>query len=260
MSIKDIRSYYNSQLNKRVKDFVYGNERVFRAYEEVYKLIKTYQPKRILEIGCGIGDVSFRLAEEFPDIEFVGFDISESTIEFGRNVFNLANLQLVFYENLKELDSFLKDQKFDFIFLIDVYEHFDDESIYSFRNLIKNRDNGNTLIFFSCPTINHQNYLRKHNPQGLQPIDRDVEIKDFLNLSEMLQLELIYYKVISVWSYSDYQHAVIGKLPDSGNFSDKLKVKKKGIKDLLKERIKNKVGSHSKYILKKEELKKYLVD
>lgn len=255
MSSLDIKTYYNSHLNKRINDFTFGNERISRAYDEIFNWIKIHKPKKILEIGCGIGDVSFRLAEQFPMSEVIGFDITKNTIDFGKSIFNLPNYNLVFCEDFIELNEFCVDQKFDFIFLIDVFEHLDDQSLQSFIDFLKKKINENSMIFMACPTILHQNYLRKHKPEGLQPVDNDVSIVDFLNLAKSLDLELLYFKVISVWNYSDYQHTVIGKFPFSGEFSDKIIIRKKGVKDLLQERILKSKKEISLYSKIKEEQK-----
>lgn len=257
-----VKEYYNSNLNKRIKDFAFGNERVFRAYDEIFKWIKTYKPRKILEIGCGIGDVSFRIAEQFPMSEVIGFDITKSTIDYGKSIFNLPNFNLFFCEDFIDLNKYFEDQKFDFVFLIDVFEHLDDQSLHSFINFLKIKINENSMIFMASPTILHQNYLRKHKPEGLQPVDNDVSIVNFLNLAKSLDLELLYYKVISVWNFSDYQHTVIGKFPFSGEFSDKFIIRKKGVKDLLIERflkskkeisIYSKIKEEQKLLLKKIE-------
>lgn len=249
MNNQEIKDFYNSMLKKRVEDFVIGNERVSRAYDEISKLIQIYKPKKILEIGCGIGDISFKIAEQFPLSEIIGFDISKSTIDFGKNIFKMPNFNLVYCNDFIELNEFIENEEFDFIFLIDVFEHLDDQNKNSFIDFLKKKMNKNSLIFFSCPTILHQNYLRNYNPEGLQPIDNDVSLVDFINLADSLELELLYYKVISVWNYSDYQHTVIGKLAISGHFSDKLVFRKKGIKDMLRERFlmsKKEISEYSK--------------
>lgn len=253
-----IIEYYNSNLKKRIDDFVEGNERICRATDELLYWITLYKPKNILEIGCGIGDISFKLAEIFPDSEIIGFDISDKTIEFGKSIFELPNLKLKSGKNFYDLDLEVQDESLDFIFLIDVFEHFQDNDVLCFIQFLKKKTLNNSLIFLSCPTIKHQNYLRKHNPKGLQPIDKDIDINHFVNLANQLKMDLLFFKCISVWNSSDYQHAVIGRIPDLQKFSDKHRVIKKGIKLLLKERLLKRKKIMSVYDTIRAELRKNL--
>ena len=52
----------------------------FRALD----LARAQKPARLLEIGCGQGDLSRELKERHPEIELVGMDLSEAGVEIAR--------------------------------------------------------------------------------------------------------------------------------------------------------------------------------
>ncbi|MDJ0521864.1 MAG: class I SAM-dependent methyltransferase [Planctomycetota bacterium] len=47
----------------------------------VFALLDVHAPRRILDLGCGIGDVDARLLERFPDATLVGIDASAGMLE-----------------------------------------------------------------------------------------------------------------------------------------------------------------------------------
>ncbi|MEF2145543.1 MAG: methyltransferase domain-containing protein, partial [Desulfovibrionaceae bacterium] len=49
-------------------------------------------PRSIIELGCGLGNTTHRLAREFPEARVVGYDFSPHSIEVCRKTFDLPNL------------------------------------------------------------------------------------------------------------------------------------------------------------------------
>ena len=49
--------------------------------------INAFQPKSILEIGCGYGPNLFWLAKKIPNAKIKGIDINSSAIRLGRELF-----------------------------------------------------------------------------------------------------------------------------------------------------------------------------
>jgi len=80
-------------------------------------VIKRLFPKKVLDVGCGTGSrLTIPLAEQFPDISFVGFDIDKEGIKFAQRKNKLSNLSFVYGDNFKE-------KNFDLIIASEVIEH-----------------------------------------------------------------------------------------------------------------------------------------
>jgi 2-polyprenyl-3-methyl-5-hydroxy-6-metoxy-1,4-benzoquinol methylase len=80
--------------------------------------------KRVLEIGCSVGNISSAFCA-FPEIEFVGIDID-------RNAINLAKRRFRSYPNfdfsVTALDEFARQgRKFDYVLFAAMLHHVSDE-------------------------------------------------------------------------------------------------------------------------------------
>jgi ubiquinone/menaquinone biosynthesis C-methylase UbiE len=76
---------------------------------------------RMLDVGCGQGRVITRLAELFPNSRFVGVDLSDEAVGYGRAVAaerELSNLEFV-TRDLGDFDVTAPVEEFDFITTFD---------------------------------------------------------------------------------------------------------------------------------------------
>ncbi len=91
---------------------------------QVFKMIKRndLQPKKIVEIGCGAGEILVHLQKLMNDseISFEGYDISPDAYELSKG---RSNEKIKFFNE----DLFAKpDVFFDLCMVMDVFEHVDD--------------------------------------------------------------------------------------------------------------------------------------
>lgn len=235
MNVDNIKSYYDNHIDGKLKGFVNGNERVERAWQNMIDSIQ--EPKKILEVGCGIGDISFRMSEYWKSATVVGLDISERSIEIANKLF--AKDKISFIAGM--LDDKKIKGKFDLILLMDVYEHIGQNERKSFNNDLNNLLEENGRVFLACPTPRHQQYLKEFNPSGLQPIDEDITLEVMLNLARDMNRLVLMYKQISVWRAGDYCHTIIGNQPEFDYHSDKPTKQLISVKTEIKKRISNKV-------------------
>ena len=81
--------------------------------------IRTVLPPtgKVLEIGCGYGHVLSQLAQERPDLQFLGIDRDVNAIDFAQEKWKLPNLQFrhVSLEGIKA--------PFDLVLILDVIHH-----------------------------------------------------------------------------------------------------------------------------------------
>jgi SAM-dependent methyltransferase len=247
--LDDVKAYYDKHSVGKLRDFVNGNARVDRAWHTIQNW-GPESPKKVLEIGCGIGTLSWLASGAWPEAEVHGVDISEQSILIANALFKRTNLTFSSHESLDEI---IKDPstKYDFIFLVDVYEHITKNDRQHFFNFFKEYLSETGLLFLSCPTINHQNWLKENKPEGLQPIDEDISIKEIMEISEVIHRNLILYKEVSVWHTGDYLHAVIGNRNFSGRLPrEDFKQKQPSIKSQLKRKLRSLVFSKQKHFEK----------
>lgn len=200
---KIVEEYYDELALKKLVAFVKPNPRVESAWISLMESVG--QPKRILEIGCGIGDISYRLAQTFHQAQIIGLDISPRSIELANKLF--ANERLTFHTGkLTELN----ESGFDLIVMMDVFEHISSDERTEFMSGISKLMNPGAVIFASCPSPEFLAWLRIHSPQHIQPVDEDITVDVISSLARACKLRLHFYKTVSVWFSGDYFHFLLG--------------------------------------------------
>ncbi|MFC5413064.1 class I SAM-dependent methyltransferase [Larkinella bovis] len=202
------KEFYDNWAEKLLLDYLNGNNRIESAIKKVVTKIPV-EVKEILDIGCGIGWSSFELSNAFKAANITGIDLSSELIKTANQIFNNDRLEYLNLDITKTRE--ITSKKFDFIILIDVFEHIPKTERTNFIELLNRLLTLDGAIFFSCPTIYHQNYLRNNNPSGLQPIDEDVSLSDFLWLAKLINGNVVYFEHVNIWNTNDYQYCLIEK-------------------------------------------------
>lgn len=90
---------------------------------QILKMIERnkLQPKTVVEIGCGAGEILNQLQQRMPDkaIEFSGYEISP-------DAFKLAQTREKEHLHFYREDLLQSSNRFDLLLMIDVFEHVDD--------------------------------------------------------------------------------------------------------------------------------------
>ena len=217
--INEIKQFYDDAVYQKLDGFIHTNPRVEFAWQSLNSIFKFKEPKKILEIGSGIGEICFRLASSLCTSSVVGFDISDQSIKVASDLFVLPNLSFVRADRINEVLG-SKEDKYDLIFLMDVYEHIPATERDELHQFIANNISDDGFVFISCPTPQHLEYLKIHNPSQIQPIDENISIEVLLNFSKQTQLSLIQYKEVCVWRAADYFHAIFSNYLAMQPFSD----------------------------------------
>ena len=209
-----IKEYYDLHVVGKLDGFLNGNERVERAWQTLLEHFES--PGTVLEIGCGIGDISWRMSNEWKNARITGIDISPKSIEFATKVF--TNSRLKFVEGI--LPSEHVEGNFDLIVMMDVFEHIAKEDRKNLYSTIKQLLSPDGFFFMSFPTPKHLQWLRDFHPEQIQPVDEDVDLRVICDFAEAIGKGLILYKEICVWYQGDYAHAIFGNR-DWKEFTDR---------------------------------------
>lgn len=201
-----VKSYYDERIEGKLRDFTQPNPRIEAAIQLLAEWAPA-NPKRILEIGCGIGATSWRMARAWPQAEVIGADVSPASIEVAQTCFQRPNL--TYRAGLVKEGVF--EGKFDLILLMDVYEHIALENRASLHAALKSLLSEESRLVVTVPTPECLEYARIHDPAGIQPVDEDINIDDIKRLAQETTTDLLYYRKIGVWDYGDFAHLVFGR-------------------------------------------------
>jgi len=203
-STAEVTRYYDENAGNKVRDFVLGNPRVEKACQLIRRFAPD-SPKGILEIGAGIGHVSWRMAKTWPAARVVGAELSSRSVELAKRLF--AEPNLIYHEGIVTSETF--DQRFDMIVLMDIYEHVSQAERPSFHHSLSQLLSPTGMVIVTCPTVAKLQHLRIHDPKGLQPVDEDITSEELVIFARDLGAKLIYHAEVDIWDVADYTHSVI---------------------------------------------------
>lgn len=102
----------------------------FDFTDEMLEWSGTNSPKKILDVGCGIGGTSRHLAKRFPDAEVVGITLSPEQVQRATKLADEAGLKNVRFEVVNALDMSFADGSFDLVWGCESGEHMPDKKKY----------------------------------------------------------------------------------------------------------------------------------
>jgi SAM-dependent methyltransferase len=201
-----VEAYYNARVAAKLRDFTDFNPRIEAAIETIAEWSPP-RPKRVLEIGCGIGATSWRMARAWPGAEVFGVDISRTSVEVARTCFRRSNLQY----RVGAVDETSVAGKFDLVVLMDVYEHIARSERPALHAAIGAALADEARVIMTVPTPRILAYLRAHIPEEIQPVDEDIDLDVAGAFARDTATELIHYRQVGIWRYGDYAHLVFGR-------------------------------------------------
>ncbi|MBI4366372.1 MAG: class I SAM-dependent methyltransferase [Deltaproteobacteria bacterium] len=207
-ALGDVQAYYDERVDGKLRDFTHPNPRIEAAIHLIAEWAPT-QPRRILEIGCGIGATPWRMARAWPQAEVIGADVSADSIEVAKTCFQRPNLT---YRAGLIKDGVLEG-KFDLIVMMDVYEHIAVADRPGLHAALKSLLSVESRLIVTVPTPALQ-AAAANIPDGLQPVDEDIGIEEIKTLSQNAAADLLYYRKLGIWEYGDYAHIVFGRFQE----------------------------------------------
>ncbi len=141
-----------------------GNYARSQVFIKLLKKLPLERFHNILDLGCGLGEYSFMLAESLPQAKVTAIDILPdrvAAVKQAKEKLELNNLEV----KLSRIER-LEDKKFDFIFSVDVFEHILEKEM-PFKGAFERLNEGGYLLV-KMPniqqfTIMPENWFEEHN-------------------------------------------------------------------------------------------------
>jgi cyclopropane fatty-acyl-phospholipid synthase-like methyltransferase len=143
-------------------------------HKRVYQSLDTLPKGKVLDLGCGAGLTSKRLADGGRDVTAI--DFSPFAIAHAEKYNHSDRIKYL----CADITEFKTSEEFDAICMVDVYEHLPNP--WAITNLLRDASHDDTVIYLNIPYNETIIYLQENHPKVLQPIDNPVEIGGVLNL------------------------------------------------------------------------------
>ncbi|HEY1426099.1 MAG TPA: class I SAM-dependent methyltransferase [Caulobacteraceae bacterium] len=202
-----VETYYNERVAGKLGDFTACNPRIEAAVATIAEWAP-WPPRRVLEIGCGVGATTWRMARAWPRAQVIGADISRTSIEVAQTCFKRRNLA---YQAGLVTEASMGGP-FDLVVLMDVYEHIAPADRASLHAAIKSGLAERGRVIMTVPTAKMQAFLRADMPDRLQPVDEDIGLDVIATFARETGTELASFRQVGIWRYGDYAHLVFGRL------------------------------------------------
>jgi len=197
--------FYDNFISYQIETGI--NDRIRNLYKRVFKT-GISQNTNILEIGCGIGVLTYLLSRKIRKGRITGIDISPKSIEYAKTHITRSNLN---FHTSDILDFDPAVPEFDRILLFDVLEHIQEENHVDLFAKISKWMNNQSLLLINIPNPNYILFDQKNNPQALQETDQPISIASLANSLDKASLEIEYLETYSVWVKRDYLFLLVRK-------------------------------------------------
>ncbi len=213
--------YYNEHAKEKLDSFYNVNRRLDGAWRTLNRFLPP-RINNILEIGCGVGDMSYKMSRKWKKSTVTGIDLSDTAIKIANNLFGSDRIKY-FAGSFNEIDF---DKTFDLIVLFDVYEHIDPKDRTLFNDRLNRLLQPGGYLFMAIPAAAYQDYIKKFFPEKLQPVDESLTLEVFHSLASACNAELLFYKNVNIYYEGDYTHIVFRKKSEINRYEKTVTVNK----------------------------------
>ena len=167
----------NAERDSRYYDEIYAAGYNTTSYQPLYQLvlegIHRIEAPRVLEIGCGVGDLGQMIIEE--GIPYRGFDFSEEAVRCSQRLCPQGDFRV---GDAYDPESY-HPHDYNIAVALEVLEHVDD------LRIIANLPSGVNL-FASVPNYNDSAHLRIYEDQNRDIIERFRPYMNVVNIVPMI--------------------------------------------------------------------------
>ncbi|QEE16087.2 class I SAM-dependent methyltransferase [Promethearchaeum syntrophicum] len=171
--------YQNIEIYLKIIDWDKRLRREMPVLKEIINSIhhkNNKKPLRILDIGCGPGIHLLELAKKYPDYNFYGIDRDLNMIEYAISESKAEARHLKYISGDVLSDSFLINNKFDFIFSLgnSLSLIWGESSIENLLGRISESLNKDGMLFFQI--LNSDNPRKGYKKSNIIQISDDQEV------------------------------------------------------------------------------------
>lgn len=198
--------FYDDFLSAQIKSGI--NDRIYHLYRRLCK-IGLRRDEAILEIGCGIGALTYLLVKNVSKGLIEAFDPSPKSIQFAKEKIRRQNVQFYTGDILTYRPH--TTSSFDKILLFDVLEHIREEDHLQVLHKVESLLKKDGLLLINLPNPAYILYDKAHQPEVLQEVDQPVFMEKLLPKLTEANFELLLFESYSVWVKMDYHFLMLRK-------------------------------------------------
>lgn len=198
--------FYDDFLSVQIESGI--NDRIHALYKKVLN-IGLKNNEQLLEVGCGIGALTFLLARKVKSGVIEAFDPSPKSIAFAEQ--NVARPNVHFSTGDVLTYAPTAANRFDKVLLFDVLEHIPESNHSAVFRKLESFLKEDGLVLINIPNPSYILYDQQHHPEVLQELDQPVFLEAILPKVMDANLELFYFETHSVWAKDDYQFMILRK-------------------------------------------------
>jgi trans-aconitate 2-methyltransferase len=200
--------FYDEFISKQIKSGI--NDRIYSLYKRLMSIGLT-KANSILEIGCGIGVLTYLISRKIKNIKIEAIDISPKSISYAHNNLPKGNLYLTSGDILEYQPI---NPYFDFILLFDVLEHIPIEHHKLLFEKLSNLMHNDSKLLINIPNPDYIVFDQKYNPAVLQELDQPIFLDYLASILSRSSLTIEYFETYSIWVKNDYQFLIVKKKTD----------------------------------------------
>jgi len=206
ISEKDVANFYDNYTDRQ--KVVGFNLRQYTLVEKLIDIGMNAQSS-VLEIGCGVGQVTALIAGTVSDGKITACDISPKSIEEAKKL-NVMSKNIQF----EAADMVVMDftsQSFDFISMFDVLEHIPKEKLPKIFERLSAHMHPDTKLLINIPNPPFLETIIENEKEKTQIIDQPLPADGIMSAAYANGLILDFFITHDVWQKKDYQMMLFTK-------------------------------------------------